>query len=86
MMRERYPLDVKVGDRVLFGKWSSTGLSLKARSSAFGAGPRLTLMFRSQPRTRLHGLGQLFLSTYMSIILRDELERDLTDLAAAVEQ
>jgi hypothetical protein len=54
--------------------------------SVFGAGQRLTLIFRSQPRTLVHDRAQPFLSPFMEITLRDELEQDLADLAAAVER
>jgi hypothetical protein len=54
--------------------------------SVFGAGPRLTMIFRSQPRTLLHDRSQPFLAPFMGITLRDELEQDLGDLAAAVER
>jgi hypothetical protein len=50
---------------------------------ALHVGSRLTLIFRNRPQTELAGAAQDFITPFMQINLRDELERDLVDLAAA---
>jgi hypothetical protein len=52
---------------------------------ALEVGSRLTLIFRTRP-TSLAGKGVLpFKAPFLEITLRDELERDLNDLALAVQ-
>jgi hypothetical protein len=50
---------------------------------ALHTGSRFTMAFRTRPATTTGRALQDFISPYMQIILRDELERDLADLAAA---
>ena len=52
--------------------------------AVYGGGCRLTRVFRSRPQTTVGHAAHPFLTPYMEITLRDELERDLTDLAAAI--
>lgn len=46
-------------------------------------GSRFTMVFRTRPETDTGRALQDFINPYMEIILRDELERDLADLAEA---
>jgi hypothetical protein len=50
----------------------------------YGGGCRMMLIFRSRPGTSPERALQPFAAPFMGITLRDELERDLADLAAAV--
>jgi hypothetical protein len=51
---------------------------------AVQTGSRLTLIFRSRPDTEVGRALLPFITPFMEISLRDELEQDLTDLAAAI--
>jgi hypothetical protein len=55
---------------------------------ALDVGSRLMLIFRTKPQTQSQTGRALmdFITPYMEVNLRDELERDLADLAAAVTQ
>jgi hypothetical protein len=53
---------------------------------ALHVGSRLMLIFRSRPATQPARAAQDFFTPFMQINLRDELERDLVDLAAAAAQ
>ena len=53
--------------------------------AVFGLGSRLLLIFRSNPDTNTGRVLAEFMRTFMEIKLRDELEQDLTDFAAAIE-
>jgi hypothetical protein len=53
---------------------------------ALHVGSRLALIFRSRPETAPARAAQDFFTPFMQINLRDELERDLVDLAAAAAQ
>ena len=44
----------------------------------------MSLIFRSRPGTQVEHAAHPFMTPFMAITLRDELEQDLTDLAAAV--
>jgi hypothetical protein len=50
----------------------------------YGGGCRIMLVFRSRPETAAGRALQPFMTPLVEITLRDELERDLFDLAAAV--
>jgi hypothetical protein len=50
----------------------------------YGGGCRMSLIFRSRPGTQVEHAAHPFMTPFMAITLRDELEQDLTDLAAAV--
>jgi hypothetical protein len=50
----------------------------------YGGGCRLMLIFRSRPRTAPGETLQPLMTPFMEIALRDELEQDLSDLAAAL--
>ena len=50
----------------------------------FGGGSRIMLIFRSRPETSVGRALSPFMTPFMGITLRDELERDLVDLASAV--
>jgi hypothetical protein len=50
----------------------------------YGGGCRIMLIFRSRPETSVGRALQPFAAPLMEITLRDELERDLADLAAAI--
>lgn len=50
----------------------------------YGGGCRLMLIFRSRPKTAPGQTVQAVMTPLMQIALRDELEQDLSDLAAAV--
>lgn len=50
----------------------------------YGGGCRLTLVFRSRPHTDVGRAVHPFLTPLMQILLRDELERDLAELASYV--
>ena len=50
----------------------------------FGGGSRIMLIFRSRPKTQVGKAAHPFMSPFMEITLRDELEEDLLDLATAV--
>jgi hypothetical protein len=52
----------------------------------FGGGCRITLAFRSRPVSQVGWAAQPFMAPFMEITLRDELEQDLSDLAAAVSR
>jgi hypothetical protein len=52
----------------------------------YGGGCRILLIFRSRPGTPAGRAVQPFLSPFMGITLRDELEQDLADLAAAISR
>ena len=52
--------------------------------AVYGSGCRIMLVFRSRPESLAGRALQSFMTPFMEITLRDELERDLTDLAAAV--
>jgi hypothetical protein len=49
-----------------------------------GGGCRMMLIFRSRPETPVGRALHPFMTPFMEITLRDELERDLADLASAV--
>ena len=49
----------------------------------YGGGCRMSLIFRSRPRTQVEHVAHPFMTPFMAITLRDELEQDLSDLAAA---
>jgi hypothetical protein len=51
---------------------------------AVTTGSRLMLILRSKPTTQTGRALQPFLTPFMEINLRDEMERDLADLAAAI--
>jgi Polyketide cyclase / dehydrase and lipid transport len=53
---------------------------------ALHVGSRLSLIFRNRPETSSDRAAQDFFTPLMQINLRDELERDLADLAAAASQ
>lgn len=50
----------------------------------YGGGCRLMLICRSRPKTAPGRILQPVMTPFMEITLRDELERDLSDLAAAL--
>ena len=52
--------------------------------AVYGGGCRLMLVFRSRPATAAGKTLQPLMSPFMAIALRDELENDLSDLAAAI--
>jgi uncharacterized protein YndB with AHSA1/START domain len=52
----------------------------------YGGGCRIMLIFRSRPTTQVGRAAQPFMAPFMEITLRDELEQDLSDLAAAVSR
>ena len=52
--------------------------------AVYGAGSRITLIFRSRPATSGGRALQPLITPFMEVTLRDELEQDLSDLAAAV--
>jgi hypothetical protein len=52
----------------------------------FGGGCRITLAFRTRPVSQVGRAAQPFMAPFMEITLRDELEQDLSDLAAAVSR
>lgn len=52
--------------------------------AVYGGGCRLTLVFRSRGVTTAGKALQPVMSPFMAIALRDELENDLSDLAAAI--
>jgi Polyketide cyclase / dehydrase and lipid transport len=52
--------------------------------AVYGGGCRIMLIFRSRPETQAGRAVQPFMTPFMGITLRDELEQDLSDLAAAV--
>jgi hypothetical protein len=52
----------------------------------YGGGCRILLIFRSRPGTPVGRAVQPFLSPFMGITLRDELEQDLADLGAAISR
>ncbi len=49
----------------------------------YGGGCRISLIFRSRPKTPVGHAAHPFMTPLMEITLRDELERDLSDLASA---
>jgi hypothetical protein len=49
----------------------------------YGGGCRISLIFRSRPRNQVEHVAHPFMTPFMAITLRDELEQDLSDLAAA---
>jgi len=49
-----------------------------------GSGCRISLIFRSTPATKAGRALQPLMTPFLEITLRDELEQDLSDLAAAV--
>ncbi len=51
-----------------------------------GGGSRLTLAFRSRPETTAERSFEPLVSPLIWIILRDELEHDLSDFAAAISR
>ena len=51
----------------------------------FGAASRVLLIFRTRPESAVGRAVHPFMTPFMEITLRDELERDLTDLVAAVK-
>jgi hypothetical protein len=53
---------------------------------ALHVGSRLMLIFRNRPRQSGPGPLKNFITPFMQIKLRDELERDLLDLATAAAQ
>jgi hypothetical protein len=50
----------------------------------FGGGSRLLLTFTSRPKTQTGKAAHPFMSPFIEITLRDELEQDLLDLAKAI--
>ncbi|CAA2141660.1 hypothetical protein HYPP_02681 [Hyphomicrobium sp. ghe19] len=50
----------------------------------FGGGSRIMLIFRARPQTQVGKAALPFMSPFMGITLRDELEQDLLDLATAI--
>ena len=52
----------------------------------FGGGCRITLAFRTRPVSQVGRAAQPFMTPFMEITLRDELEQDVSDLAAAVSR
>jgi hypothetical protein len=52
----------------------------------YGGGCRIMLIFRSRSGTPVGRAVQPFMTPFMGITLRDELEQDLSDLAAAVSR
>jgi hypothetical protein len=52
--------------------------------AVYGAGCRIMLIFRSRSATSAGQALQPLMTPFMEITLRDELEQDLSDLAAAV--
>ncbi len=50
----------------------------------FGGGSRVMLIFRSRPKTQVGKGAHPFMSPFMEITLRDELEEDLLDLTNAI--
>jgi Polyketide cyclase / dehydrase and lipid transport len=49
----------------------------------YGGECRISLIFRSTPRTQVDHVAHPFMTPFMAIRLRDELEQDLSDFAAA---
>lgn len=54
--------------------------------AVYGGGCRIMLIFRSRPATSAGRALQPLMVPFMEITLRDELEQDLSDLAAAVTE
>jgi hypothetical protein len=54
--------------------------------AVYGGGCRMMLIFRSRPTTPAGRALQPLMSPFMEITLRDELERDLSDLATAISR
>jgi hypothetical protein len=52
----------------------------------FGGGCRITLAFRTRPVSQVGRAAQPFMTPFMEIMLRDELEQDVSDLAAAASR
>jgi hypothetical protein len=52
----------------------------------YGGGCRIMLIFRSRPGTPVGRAVQPFMTPFMGTTLRDELEQDLSDLAAAISR
>jgi hypothetical protein len=52
----------------------------------YGGGCRIMLIVRSRHATSVGHAAQPFIAPFMEITLRDELEQDLSDLAAAISQ
>jgi hypothetical protein len=52
--------------------------------SLFGGGTRVMLVFKSRPKSETGKAAHPFMTPFMEITLRDELEQDLLDLAAAI--
>lgn len=52
----------------------------------YGGGCRIMLIVRSRPAISVGHAAQPFIAPFMEITLRDELEQDLSDLAAAITQ
>lgn len=52
----------------------------------YGGGCRIMLIVRSRPATSVGHAAQPLIAPSMEIMLRDELEQDLSDLAAAITQ
>jgi hypothetical protein len=50
----------------------------------YRGGCRISLIFRSRPEDPVGRAAHPFMTPFMEIALRDELERDLSDLASAV--
>ena len=54
--------------------------------AVYGGSCRMMLIFRSRPSTDPGGVLQPLMAPFMSVNLRDELERDLADFAAAIDR
>jgi hypothetical protein len=54
--------------------------------AVYGGGCRIMLIIRSRPATSAGQALQPLMAPFMEITLRDELEQDLSDLAAAITQ
>jgi len=54
--------------------------------AVYGGSGRMMLIFRSHPATAPGHVRQPLMAPFMSVTLRDELERDLADFAAAIDR
>jgi hypothetical protein len=54
--------------------------------AVYGGSCRMMLIFRSRPSTDPGRVLQPLMAPFMSVNLRDELERDLADFAAAIDR
>jgi hypothetical protein len=86
-------------DRIMFGRdltqeleidyafWPISHYELDhVIDAVYGGGCRMMPIFRSRPATPTERALQPLMSPFMEITLRDELERDLSDLATAISR